>query len=96
MSIILGIIGEKKRSARKNNRKILEHNRIKPNAILFYDMRLIIIGCEIQTYYRVICGWGQAQSQQLRSIKPHSHKSNKERITGQSRNQKIETYKQVD
>ena len=30
MSIILGIIGEKKRSARKNNRKILEHNRLKP------------------------------------------------------------------
>ena len=32
MSIILGIIGEKKRSARKNNRKILEHNRLKPSA----------------------------------------------------------------
>ena len=32
MRIILGIIGEKKRSARKNNQKILEHNRLKPKA----------------------------------------------------------------
>ena len=31
VSIILGIIGEIKRIARKNNRKILEHNRLKRN-----------------------------------------------------------------
>ena len=30
VSIILGIIGQKKRIARKNNRKLLEHNRLKP------------------------------------------------------------------
>ena len=31
VSIILRIIGEKKRIARKNNRKFLEHNRLKPS-----------------------------------------------------------------
>ena len=30
VSIILGIIGKKKRNSRRHNRKILEHNRLKP------------------------------------------------------------------
>ena len=31
VSIILEIIGKKKRNSRKHNRKILEHNRLKPS-----------------------------------------------------------------
>ena len=53
-----GIIGGKKRSARKNNRKILEHNRLKPmhKCILTYTCTHIHVSIYIRTKTHVyIC-----------------------------------------
>ena len=61
MSIIFGIIGQKK-IARKNNWKLLEHNRLKPNPnFLFVNIPLIsfefciqlVFGCFAQTPVKI-------------------------------------------
>ena len=43
VSIILGIIGKKKRNFRKHNKTILEYNRLKPNVNEALAIRSLLI-----------------------------------------------------
>jgi len=52
MSIIWRIIGRKKRNSRKHNRKILEHNRLKPRKVHIPVSFVFTYACPVTQHYR--------------------------------------------